>query len=73
VLKSHNFDVVDNGLYFLEGPTTLKFLDAAGRSVTVAHLPPGYVGLSVSPDRKWIVFSADKPETSELIMVENFQ
>jgi eukaryotic-like serine/threonine-protein kinase len=72
-VQLHNFDVVNDGLYFLADTTTLKFLDAAGASTTVAHLPPGYVGLSVSPDRRWIVFTAGKPEVSELIMVENFQ
>jgi len=66
-------DLVPDGIYFREGPTMLKFRDNAARVSTVATLPPGYVGLSVSPDRKWIVFSAAKPQTSELVMIDNFQ
>jgi hypothetical protein len=37
-----------------------------------ADLPQGDVGLSLSPDRKWIVFTANKAATSELIMIEDF-
>jgi Tol biopolymer transport system component len=76
----HNFDVTSDGIYFLEGwgwrtaqPTTLRFQGNGGQISTVAHLPQGYVGLSVSPDRKWIVFTANKAATSELIMIEDFQ
>jgi serine/threonine protein kinase len=68
-----NVSLVPEGIYFREGPTALKFCDHAGRVSTVANLPPGYVGLSVSPDRKWIVFTVAKPQTSELIIIENFQ
>ena len=69
----NNVDFVPEGIYFREGPTRLMFRDNAGRVSTVANLPPGYVGLSVSPDRKWIVFTVAKPQTSELIIIENFQ
>jgi len=70
----HNFDIVSDGIYFLATASTLKFLNTAGQITTVApQLPQGYVGLSVSPDKKSILFTADKPQTSELVLVENFQ
>ena len=70
----HNFDIVSDGYYFLATASTLKFLNTAGQIITVApQLPQGYVGLSVSPDKKSILFTADKPQTSELVLVENFQ
>ena len=72
-VRISSVDLVPDGIYFREGPTTLKFRDNAGRVSTVAKLPSGYVGLSVSPDRKWIIFTAAKPQTSELIMIQNFQ
>jgi eukaryotic-like serine/threonine-protein kinase len=70
----HNFDIVSDGIYFLANASTLKFLNTAGQITTVApQLLQGYVGLSVSPDKKSILFTADKPQNSELVLVENFQ
>jgi hypothetical protein len=39
----------------------------------VAPIGEGYVGFSVSPDRKWILFAQDNPEGSELVLVEGFR
>lgn len=70
----HSFEVVNDGVYFRADATTLKFLNSAGQISTVTtQLPQGYVGLSVSPDKKSILFCGSKPETSELALVENFQ
>ncbi len=69
----YNFDPVDNGLYFLEDGSTLKFRDGSGQITTVAsHLSTSYVGLSISPDRQSILLTQHKHATSELVMVENF-
>lgn len=69
----YNFDPFDNGLYFIDSTSTLKLLNTAGQVTLVTQLPPsGYVGLSISPDRKSILLTRHKPMTSELIMVENF-
>jgi len=70
----HSFDVVRDGIYFRADTTTLKFLNNAGQITTVtSHLPEGYVGLSVSPDEKSILFCGSKPETSELMLIDKFQ
>ena len=70
----HSFDVVKDGIYFRADTTTLKFLNNAGQISTVtSHLPEGYVGLSVSPDEKSILFCGSKPETSELMLIDKFQ
>jgi len=69
----HSFDVVSEGVYF-RADTTLKFLNSAGQITTVApQLPYGYVGLSVSPDKKSILFIVSKPQTSELMLIDKFQ
>jgi hypothetical protein len=53
---------------------TLKFFDTRGQiSRVTTQLPEGYVGLSVSPDEKSILFAVSKPQTSELALIENFQ
>jgi Tol biopolymer transport system component len=68
----YNFDPTEDGVYFLENASTLKH-NAAGQVVTVApQLPEGYVGLSVSPDKTSILFTAYKSKTSELVMIEDF-
>lgn len=69
----HNFDVTATGIYYLEGPSTLKFMNNAGQVRTLAsNLPPGYVGLSVAPDEKSILLTTSKAGASELLMVEKF-
>ena len=69
----YNFDPFDNGLYFIDSTSTLKLLNTAGQVTLLTQLSSyGYVGLSISPDRKSILLSRHKPMTSELIMVEDF-
>jgi len=69
----HSFDVVNDGVYFRSDATTLKFVGTAGQISTVTtQLPQGYVGLSVSPEQKSILFCGSKSETSELALVDNF-
>jgi eukaryotic-like serine/threonine-protein kinase len=69
----HNFDVVNDGIYFEDGGSKLKFLETVhGTTTTLTQLPEGYVGLSVSPDRKSIVFTHSNPSSSELMLVDNF-
>ena len=73
-IRNHNFDVVKDGIYFIDGSSNLNFFDTAhGTTRRLGELPPGYVGLSVSPDRKWILYTQANPKTSELMLVENFQ
>jgi eukaryotic-like serine/threonine-protein kinase len=70
----HNFDVVDDGIYFEDGGSKLQFFDThVGKITTLTQLPEGYVGLSVSPNRKSIVLTHSTPGSSELMLVDNFQ
>jgi len=70
----HNFDVTPDGVYFLSDATTLKVFNPPGQIKTLAtNLPEGYVGLSVSPDEKSILFSVNHPGSSELLMIKDFQ
>jgi hypothetical protein len=70
----HNFDVVDDRIYFEDGDSKLKFFETLrGKTTTLTELPEGYVGLTVSPDRKAIVFTHSNPGGSELMLVDNFQ
>jgi serine/threonine protein kinase/dipeptidyl aminopeptidase/acylaminoacyl peptidase len=76
------FAVADDGLYYfartgVAGVTSLRFLDVTrGRSREVARLDmavaPG-AGLTVSPDRKTILFTAFKPNDADLFLIENFR
>jgi Tol biopolymer transport system component len=76
---SCNFALVEDGLYFVSGssgfnsPGTLYFFDfAAGRLTPVISIKSWVLGLTVSPDRKWILYSQGERNAS-LMLVENFQ
>ena len=73
----HNYEVVRDGIYFVArsgADLALRFLVFAdGTTRTIAPLPEGYVGLSVSPDREWVLYTASNPVGSNLYLVEDFR
>jgi Tol biopolymer transport system component len=76
---SCNFTLVEDGLYFISGPPSffspavLYFFDfASGRLTPVTSIKSWGLGLTVSPDRKWILYSQSERSAS-LMLVENFQ
>jgi Tol biopolymer transport system component len=72
-----NFAVVNDGIYYVtksaQGPAIELLNFARGKSEMVAPIGKGYVGFSLSPDRKWILVAQDNPEGSELVLVEGFR
>jgi len=76
-IKSWNFDVMDDGIYFVTRTGhrfEIEFLDvAAGKTVVIAPVGEGYFGLTVSPDRKWILYSESIPSNSELVLADGFR
>lgn len=76
---SSNFVVVEDGLYFVSGssdfftPATLYFFDFASSHLTpVTTIKSWGLGLTVSPDRNWILYPQGERNAS-LMLVENFQ
>jgi len=72
-----NFAVVDDGIYYVTKAGqgfAIAFLNfATGKSETLSPIGDGYVGFSVSPDRKWILYTQTNPKNSELVLVEGFR
>ena len=72
-----NFAVVDDGVYFIrknERALGIWFAPAAGGAPRlVVPVGRGYVGLSVSPDRRWILYTESNPQGNDLMLVENFR
>jgi hypothetical protein len=73
-----SYTVFDDGIYFLKpsGATTLlQFLALANGSIqslaTTGKRPVG--GLTVSPDRRWLLFAQMDQEGADLMLVENFR
>jgi serine/threonine protein kinase len=81
-ILGRTFAVAEDGIYYFArtdraGVGSLRFLDfARARSREVARLDvpvaPG-LGLTVSPDRKTILFTAFKPQNVDLMLIENFR
>jgi Tol biopolymer transport system component/DNA-binding winged helix-turn-helix (wHTH) protein len=74
------FDVVEGGIYLIPRPgpgggSFIQFLNFATRSVKqIAAIKAGSVGcLSVSPDRRWILYTPSAEGGSDLMLVENFR
>ena len=73
-----NFAIMDDGIYFLARTDSHRFAIEflrfdTGKTEVLAPVGYGYFGLSVSPDRKWILYEQTIPSTSELILAEGFQ
>jgi hypothetical protein len=79
LLSVHNFDVVHDGIYFVQsgdGPSSVRFYRfATGKVELVAPLKTfPWLGLSVSPDRRWMLVTQQTiPEGGDLMMIENFR
>ena len=73
------FVVVEDGIYHLarpdeKGAFPLEFFDfATGKARVLSKIDRPGPGLTVSPDRKTVLFTAFKPSTSDLMLIENFR
>jgi Tol biopolymer transport system component/predicted Ser/Thr protein kinase len=81
-ILGRTFAVVEDGVYYFArteeaGVTAIRFLDVArgpSREVARVEAPVAPIfGLSVSPDRKTMLFTASKPEDVDLFLIENFR
>jgi hypothetical protein len=74
------FYPVENGIYYLgsgekPGAFALRFYDFANekrRTLIAIEQTPG-LGLAVSPDRQTFLFSIRNPDSSDLMLIENFR
>jgi Tol biopolymer transport system component/DNA-binding winged helix-turn-helix (wHTH) protein len=74
-----NYAPVGDGVYYTKAPAadgvfSLKFYDLATRTIRTVAKPDGSPGavISVSPDRRSILYSKYEPLTQDLMLVENF-
>jgi hypothetical protein len=75
-----NLAIVDKGIYFVPKPQvapgfSIRFFSFATRQfrqIASSDRPVAYV-LSVSPDRRWILYSQLDQRGSDLMLVDNFQ
>jgi Tol biopolymer transport system component len=74
--------VADDGIYYLhrgaQPAPTIEFFDfATCRSHHLVVFTGNYAifagGLTVSPDRRWIVYAQGHPASNEIMLVENFR
>jgi Tol biopolymer transport system component len=76
-LSNWNFAVMEDGVYFVAGTGhafAIEFLNfSTGKTDMIAPVGKGYFGFSVSPDRKWILYSQILPFSSELVLAEGFR
>jgi eukaryotic-like serine/threonine-protein kinase len=72
-----NFAVMDDGVYFVTRTGqrfAIEFIDfETGRTEVIAPVGEGYFGLSVSPDRKWILYDQTLPRSSELVLADGLK
>jgi len=72
-----NFDVGVERIYFTQGaaPPAVEFLHlATGKIKTIAPLDkPLAWGLSISPDKKTLLFAVAEQDNADLMLVENFR
>ncbi len=73
-----NFAVMDDGIYFMTGighGFVIEFLNfSTGKTEMIAPVGnSGYFGISVSPDRKWILYCQMLPMSSELVLGEGLR
>jgi len=74
------FSLVDDGIYFIpdpgaDGKSSIQFLTfATGKVKKVASIPGGPdIGFTVSPDRRYLLYTQVDGAGSDLMLVENFR
>jgi hypothetical protein len=74
------YAVANDGIYFIPRPDpvrgyAIRFLElATGRIKTIAELGKQFSwGLTVSPDRRWALYTQPDQAGSDLMLVENFR
>ena len=69
--------MMDDGVYFITGTShhfAIEYLNFfTGKTEVIAPVGEGYFGLSVSPDRRWILYEQTIPSNSELVLAEGFR
>jgi Tol biopolymer transport system component len=71
---SSGFAVARGGIYYFSGPR-LRYLDFArgtSKSILTMEKPTG-LGLAVSPDEHWLLYTQIDLGGSDLMLVENFR
>ena len=72
-----NFAIVEDGIYFMtrtDQGFAIEFLNTVtGKTETIAPIGDGYFGFSVSPDRKWILYTQGVPLSSKLVLADGFR
>jgi hypothetical protein len=68
------FALSSRGIYFISSGR-LQFLDfPAGKSKTLLTLDkPIHLGMALSPDEKWLLYSQVDQGGSDLMLVDNFR
>jgi Tol biopolymer transport system component/DNA-binding winged helix-turn-helix (wHTH) protein len=73
-----NFVIARHGIYFLAaakpGKASIEFLDATtGRVSRVAPVQKVFLGLSVSPDERYLLYTQVNEPGGDLMLLENFR
>jgi len=75
-VSAWNFAVVDDGIYFMaktQQGFAIEFLAfATGKIALITPVAEGYLGFSVSPDRKFLLYEQNVPMSSQLFLAEGF-
>ena len=79
-VRRRAFALVSDGIYFIPEPSAdgkcfIQFLSFGTQKVkTVAQIPSrSQKGLTVSPDRTYVLYTQIDDESSDLMLVENFR
>ncbi len=76
-VSAFNYAVAEDGVYFVAPSAqglAMQFLSFPANTTRVlAQVGKCDVGFSVSPDRKWVLYTQTNPEGSDLGFVENFR
>ncbi|MGH9938211.1 MAG: protein kinase domain-containing protein, partial [Blastocatellia bacterium] len=78
VVYMRNWALVNQGVYFASSESVIEFFNlGAGKATPVTtsekRLTRGVPGLSVSPDRKWMLYAQVEQQGSDIMLMENFR
>ena len=70
-----DFIVLEDGIYLTKTDGSLDFVNfASGKSTTIARFKGRFaMGLTISPDHRWILCNRWEPISSDIMLVENFR